>query len=758
MAVRAGDVFACGPFTTTAHPTFDFETYSEAGFVWNGESQKWGSLPGLSAQNRGLPAVGARNYVQHPTFEVLRLAYDLLDGQGMRHWLPGMPPPADICAHVEAGKTLEAVNVGFEWTVWNFFCVPKLGWPTLPQSQVVCCAAKARAAAYPGSLEPMGEVLFPSAADAHLRKDKTGKDLIRLLTVPKNPTKANQDLRWTPFTQTEKFQQFYSYNDQDVVAELAASLRLPDLTPHEMDVWRLDFRVNMRGMHVATRDVENCIVIIEQAYAKYNAELSAITGGAVSSASEGAKTLAWLGSRGVHLYELDEESVTDALKKRAHMDGTAVRVLEIRQILALGSVKKLYAFRAQTTAQGRLHDQYVYYGAHTGLWNGRGVQPANLYSGIFKRPEQVEHALALIAVGSIELLEFEYGPHGSWVAENPKDHKPAGALEVIASCLRSMIIAAPGHRLISADFSAIQAVVTSALAGEEWRLEVFRTHGKIYEAMAARLTGNPLQFYLDYKKQNGKHHEHRQNPGKLAVLSGDFGAWIDGWKRFGADKLLGADENIKAAIMKTRNAQPMIVELWGGQTRDKFQRTEHAQLFGLEGAAISAVLEPGNAFAYRNQIYQVFEDVLYCQLPSEGFMRYHTPRLSKAQPRGRYTPAPWELSLSYSGWNSNQLKGAGGWVRMDLYGGVLTQNNVSHEAREYQAAKLLALEAAGYPITFHNHDENAAEVPMGQGSVEEYLAIMRTELAWACTPDGKPWPVKVPDAWEQPRYGKWEFD
>jgi DNA polymerase bacteriophage-type len=785
--LRAGQVFSVGPFTTTALPTLDWETFSEAGYLWvpevlapdsdlfavasspNTVRGKWTSLPGMSAQNKGIGAVGARNYIEHPSFEILSLAYDLLDGKGPRRWVPpfgmnrasGQRPdsnapgyPWDLLVHVMEGGQLEAWNSAFEWQVWEFFCVPCWGWPSLRLDQMRCAMAKSRAAAFPGALDEAATVLKTTP------KDKRGKDLIRKLTVPRNPTKANPELRWTPFTASDDFRAFYEYNDTDVTAEIDASLRLPDLSPRELRVWLFDQLVNMRGMQVDRVSIENCISIVEQVYARYRAELVQITAGAVEDSTEVAKTLDWIREKhGIFLPNLDEETVGDALK-RAYPPAV-LRVLHIRQMLAYGSVKKLFAFRAMSTAAGRLTDQYVYYGAHTSLWNGRGVQPANLYKGAFSKPHQAEAALAVIAARSLELLEFEYGPHGSWVASNPKDHKPLDALEVIASCLRSLIIAKPGTRLISADFTAIQAVATSALAGEEWRLEVFRTHGKIYEAMASRLTNNPLQFYLDYRKQQGKHHEHRQNPGKLAVLSGDFGAWINGWKRFGADKLLGSDDAIKAAILKTRAAQPMISELWGGQTRNRFNKDEagryapeRPEYFGLEGAAIKAVLEPGNAFGYRGIVFQMFEDTLYCMPPSGGIIRYHHPRLEKSN---KDWAPPWELRLTYQGWNSNPQKGPIGWVTMDLYGGVLTQNVVSHECREIQALALLALEDNGYPIVMHTHDEQVAEVPVGFGSPREYIQIVeRSFPAWAVDLQGRPWPVKIPDAWEAQRYGKWE--
>jgi DNA polymerase len=616
--------------------------------------------------------------------------------------------------------------------------------------QAHCSAAKARASAYPGALGELAEVLKLSQ-----QKDKAGGDLIRKLTMPKKPTKANQSLRWTPLTAADDFARFYEYNKQDIVTEAHASARVPDLTPREHDVWKLDLRINMRGMQVDTAAVEDCIVIIEQAELRYNGELREITNGVVQKSTEVAKMLEWMRTQGVYLYELDEDTLADALK-RTDYPRNVLRVLRIRQILAFGSCKKYYAFRSQTTAAGRLYDQYTYYGAHTSLWNGRGVQPANLYKGVFSKPEQAEHALAIIRCRSIELVEFEYGEGSAW-ALDPKNNGPLDALEVVASCLRSMIIAKPGHRLISADFTAIQAVATSCMANEQWRIDVFRTHGLIYLAMAALITGKTVEYYVQYRKQHGKHHDDRQL-GKLAVLSADFGAWVNGWKRFGADDLLGDDDAIKAVVLKTRDAIPNIVKFWGGQTINKFKHDEQQLLFGLEGAAISAILQPGDCFnsnpsSRLGVLYQVHDDVLYCRPPSGGFIRYHAPRLT---PSTRNYASPWEFEMSYEGNNSNATKGRIGWVRMSLYGGVQTQNVISHMCREIQADALLRLERGGYPVVMHTHDEGVAEVPNGFGSIAGYMECVRPLPAWAICEDGQPWPIKVPDAWEAQRYGKWE--
>lgn len=734
--MKSGDLIIAGHGVSTVIADFDWETYSEAGYRWDSSLQKWKSLPGLAEQNRGLGAVGVYNYVTHSSFEVLSLAYDLKDGAGPRWWRPGMPDPADLLEHIRQGQPIEAHNFGFEWAVWMLYCVPKFGWPPLLAHAERCSQAKARAWSLPARLANVGPAL---KLPAELQKDSGGSRLIQKLTVPRNPTKNNADLRWYPHTAPEDFAEFYRYNVQDVVAESAVSQRIPDLCPRELEIWRCDQAINRRGMQIDIKAVNDSINIVEQATDKYSARLREITAHRVQRHTEVAQTLEWMHGQGVHLDNLDEETVAEALD-REYPPGIK-EVLRIRQVLSFGSVKKLYAMRAQTCADGRLRDQYAYHGAHTALWNGQGVQVSNLYTPgeEFKTPANVEAALGCIASGSLEYVEGVYGD----------------ALETVANCLRSMIIAGPGKQLISSDFSAIQAVVTSCLAGEQWRIDVFRTHGKIYEAMASLITGKPLQFYLDYKKQTKQHHPDRQL-GKLAVLSADFGAWINGWKRFGADKILGSDDEIKRVILLTRNAQPMVGELWGGQVRDKFRPSERPELYGLEGAAIKAVLDPGQCYAYRGIRYVVHDDVLYCQPPGNGApLCYHEPRLAPAR---REYARPWELDLSYMGWSSNAAKGQMGWVRMPLYGGVLTQNVVAKTAREFQADALMEFERSGWAVPMcHTHDEIVCEIDEDVDPTwakAEFERLMVSRLQHAAF-DG--WPIKAPGAWIQPRFGKWEL-
>src|SRR5690606_2427550 len=214
------------------------------------------------------------------------------------------------------------------------------------------------------------------------------------------------------------------------------------------------------------------------------------------------------------------------------------------------------------------------------------------------------------------------------------------------------------------------------------------------------------------------------------------------WLQFDKSGTYSEDE-IKRLILAWREASPAIVELWGGQVRGKPWAPQRAELFGLEGAAIAAVQNPGQAFTYRLISYQVHDNVLYCRLPSGRLLSYHRPLL-RPSPR-------WEgqLSLSFEGYNSNPKMGPIGWHRMETYSGRLAENCIQATARDYLRDAVPRLERAGYPIVLRVHDEIAAEVPEGFGSVEEFERLMATPPAWAVG-----WPVRAAGGWRAKRYRK----
>ena len=758
---RLGQFFAVGLGRSTVLADLDFETRSAAGYRYDKDARRWSRIRG--ANQKGIP-VCLRAYVEHASFGLLSLAYDLKDGRGPRRWKPGDAPPLDLFDHVKAGEILEAHNSEFEWNVWTYHCVPVLGWPALPFGlrQLRCSMAKARAHAYPGALAKLGDVL-----DIAHKKLADGDRLIKKFSVPRNPTKDNSALWNYPEDHPEDAAKLYEYNERDIAAEAEASLRIPDLSPFEREVWLLDQKINDRGILVDVAAVENCIAIVEQCHEKYNAELFRITGGAVAESSELPALQKWLAGQGVPMLDMTDDSVQAMLQRLqdyAQENGGEIgdfrypyRALEIRAALGSASVKKLFAMQAQRSPDDRLRGLYGYYGSRTGRWTGNGPQPQNLYKGKFKTIEEIELCLSRIATRTLELVEYYYGD----------------ALEAVNSCLRSLFIAKPGHVFISSDYSAIEGVVTAAIAGEEWALEVFRTHGMIYEATAAMITGIPFDDFVKHRLDTGgraeyvsgklagiiggKHHPMRNKVGKYGVLASGFGGWVGAWKAFGADEYL-SDEEIKAAILAWREKSPNTVETWGGQSRDAFDwdKVPRPELFGLEGAAIQAVQNPGQAYygnKAQNVIFQVVGDVLYCRCPGGGLLTYHNPRLAQST---RPYAQPWDLELSFMGYNTNQKKGPIGWIRMKLYGGLLMENIVQHVARYILAFGMLSLEAADYAIVMHTHDEVVAEVPIawveaGTHSVEGLEAILAD-----LPPDCRGWPIRAKGGWKGPRYGKFD--
>lgn len=824
--MRAGTQLLAGMGVATVLPDADFETYSEAGFVWDEETGKWVGPPGAPGNKKGINVVGADAYIAHPTFEILCLSYDLKDGIGKRLWWLGLPTPADLMAHVAAGGLLEAWNAGFERKVWRW-AVARLGWTPMHPRQWRCAMAKARAFALPGALEKAGAVL-----NLPIKKDAEGKRLLTKFAQPRKPTKTDPRTRVLPVWRADYADALARYGSQaptlpayggpstnaltvaasapvplvpvkvlaedhadtralghycvtDIAAEAEASARIPDLTGEEFEWWMLDQAINDRGVHVDRIGLENCATIIRQAHARYNAELLGLTG--IDAASKVQQLVGWLAGQGVAVASLDEEAVEDALQL-PYLPPQAKRVLEIRAAIGSASVKKVFAMLNRMGEGDRLRDLYIYFGARTGRATGEGPQPTNLpkagpdtwecgkrvlgefvadsgcgkylglhhtrcvWCGRVKRPDQevcewnpdvAEQALAVIASRALAWVEHVYGD----------------AMLAVAGVLRGLFDAAPGHDLISTDYNSIEAIGLAFLSGEEWRKEVFRTHGKIYETSASRMYGVPFEDFAAHKKQTGQHHPLRQK-GKIGELAFGYQGWIGAAVAF---DMPGTEDEIKKDILAWRAASPSVEWLWGGQTQGKANgvRVNAGLLawadkwdaapfmFGVEGMAISAVLSPNVNFpvmrldgSFSGITFVMRGDILYCWLPSGRPLHYHAPRLRPGRREG-------EQALSYEGNNTNPKNGPMGWIRMDTWGGRLVENINQAVCRDLLRFACLNLEPAGYPVVLHVYDEIVSEIPEGFGSIEEFEQIVTRVPQWA-----HDWPVRAPGGWRAKRYRK----
>lgn len=730
-----------GLSVSTILPDMDFETFSPAGFVWNAQSNKWGCPTGTAL--KGLPIVGTVCYTEHPETELLSLAYNLKNGKGAKLWRPGEPPPFDLFNYLAQGGIIEAWNSAFEYWVWNNVAVKKYNFPPIKLGNLRCAMAKARAYALPGKLEETGKVL-----KLINQKDKNGERLLKKFSVPRTPTKNNSELRNRLTLGDPDSEALWQYNLKDIAAEGEASSLIPDLNAQELLFWQYDQIINVRGVQIDLVNIHNAINIVEQVYTKYNNRINILTNGEVTSASKIQSIIRWLAKHNVHTSTINAETIT-ALLNKSDLPAPARQILSIREMLNSASIKKLYSMLHQVSSKNRLHNLFVYHSARTGRAAGAGVQPQNLPKGnpvkecqsclkhynlsntiicpwcghtvakvVEWNARAVMEGFDLIKTRSLPCIEYYY--------ENP--------LHLISGCLRGLFIAATNHDLIGSDYSAIEAVVLAALAGEDWRLDVFKTHGQIYEMSASKITGIPFEEFERYKIANNQHHPARKKIGKVAELASGYGGYINAWKNFGASEFFNDDE-IKKAVLAWRKNNPSIVEMWGGQEKDY-----KICFYGLEGMAISAVIKPGTFFEYRGIKYIMHNDILYCQLLSGRYITYHKPRLVKSS-RG--------LNLSFEGWNTNIKYGAVGWVRMNTYGGKLTENIVQATARDILAHAIINLEKAGYKVVLHVHDEIVVEVPENISSIEEIETIMNKMPDWAAN-----WPIKASGGWRAKRYQK----
>lgn len=769
--LRAGQRVPVAWGYSTVLPDMDFEGYSAAGFEWDAVSGKF--KPPVGATKKGLPAIGAARYAEHDSTEVLCLAYDLKDGTGRKMWLPGMPLPADLLAHLaqfdpsappsyHQPGLIESHNSMFEFRIWTKVLHERWGWPPIHLGQMRCSMSKARAYSLPGALGNLAEVLR-----VEIGKDKDGKKQLERFSWPRNPTKGDARTRITCAEDPENAAKLYSYCDQDIVAEAGCSVRLPDLIPQELDYWLADQRCNWRGVGVDLESVQACIAVLDQAHSKYNAELFQLTGGTVARASEIGKLQEWVSDRtGYRMKSGDSEAVEAAMAAIDPFETDVQRALEIRNLIGSAAVKKVYAMARMATADSRLCDLFNYHGARTGRDTHADVQPGNLpksgpkirwcgdvgcgkpyalaneacpwcgassaFSELREKgtwdADAVEDALHIMRFRSLELVEYFFGD----------------AVLTISGCVRSLLCAGLGKELLCSDYSAIEAVVLAVLAGEQWRIDAFHRGESIYYHGAAGVTGKPYQFYVDYKKEHGSEHPDRNKIGKVAELALGFMGWVGAWRNF--DKTDNfTDDEVKDLINKWRAASPMLAECAGGQVRGKPWRPDKFENYGYEGMFLNAVLYPGQAFTYRGIEFQVLNDILFVKLLSGRRLTYHSPRAERTERfQGVQTYA-----LSYMTWNSNPGMGPLGWTRMETYAGRLVENIVQATARDLMAAAVVRLEANGYPVVMRVHDEIVSEVDEGYGSEAEFESLMAQLPDWAAG-----WPVRCGGTYRAKRYKK----
>lgn len=643
------------------HLSIDLETYSDV----------------------NLKKAGLYRYVQSPAFEILLFAYSL-DGAPTQvvDMAQGEKIPLEVVHALTDPQCLKhAYNAAFEW-----YCLSKYMGAQLPPSQWRDTMLHGLYAGYTTGLDATGRAL---GIPEDKQKLATGKALIRYFCVPCKPTKSNGGrTRNYPHHDPEKWELFKTYNGQDVVAEMEIERRLsvfpvPDFVQKQ---WETDLLINARGVAVDMDFCEGALELGETIRAQLTDEAVQLSG--LQNPNSVKQLARWLSAEtGDDITSLRKETIKELLG-RDNADHVQ-RMLEIRQELGKTSTKKYDAIEAAVCDDGRVRGLLQFYGANrTGRWAGRLVQVQNLPRTY---TEPLEFARELVKGRKLDALRTVYG--------SPND--------TLSQLIRTAFVAAPGNVLIDADFSAIEARVISWLADEEWRLEVFRTHGKIYEASASQMFGVPLERI----KKGNPEYSLRQR-GKVAELALGYQGGVPAMRQMDTGKLLAdlPDEEIKDIVDKWRNTNPKIRNLW----------------YSFNDAAIR-VIQNGGSLRVRCCTFTRECDCIRgttCMtilLPSGRKLYYVEPSVGENRWGGP--------SITYMGVNDKNK-----WGRIETYGGKLVENVVQAIARDCLAQAIEHLEAAGLPVVFHIHDEvviDTAAFDTNDAMLDKVVKIMSTPIPWA---------------------------
>ena len=434
-----------------------------------------------------LPSVGSWRYAFTDTTEILCMAIAHGDSEPVL-WLPAPyrtadydAAPADALLNrlVNSAEPVYAHNVGFEFPITEALWQNTTGLPPIAVHRWRCTAAMARKAALPHSLAKVAAKLGLAQ-----QKDSKGSALIRKFSMPQKDGR-----RIKPKDDPEAFKQFCDYCVQDVRVEqeIHQKLKAFELTGFQLEVFQADLLMNQRGIPINLDAVRNAKKIVDEASTEAVTEFKALTG---LDPTQVIAFREWLAQRGVDVPDLRAETIDELLDSdELEADGDAGRALELRRRVSFAATKKLDAFESYAGPHdNKVRGILMFYGAiRTGRWSSSGPQVQNA-----KKPKKALEKLtdaiyADIKRGaSADELGLVYG--------NP--------IESVASCIRHFVD--DGKPMLNADYSAIEARVLAWLAGEQWRLDVFAGHGKIYEASIAQMLGIPLESVTKDLRQRGK--------------------------------------------------------------------------------------------------------------------------------------------------------------------------------------------------------------------------------------------------------------
>lgn len=609
-----------------------------------------------------LKETGVYRYVEADDFEILLFAYSFDDDPVEVIDLTKDELPQNILDALLDEKVLKtAFNAQFE-----IVCISKHFNLELDVSQWQCTMIHALTLGLPGYLAGVAR-----AMKIEEQKDTAGTALINYFSKPCRPTKANgQRTRNLPEHDPERWSQYIKYNRQDVIVEKAIKKKLAKfpIPQREQKLWELDQKINSTGVKSDKQMVLNAIEIDKTESETLMAEAKEITG--LDNPNSTAQLRKWIINQGVEMPNVQAGTVERLINE---VDNKQVkRALEIRQELSKTSIKKYHSLKVTRCNDGRIRGLLQHYGANrTGRWAGRLAQVQNL-PGIDMKAADLDAARKLVANNDYPTFKLLYR-----------------VSDTLSQLIRTALIAEEGSRFIVSDFSAIEARVIAWLANETWRLDVFKGHGKIYEASAAQMFNVPIESVT---RENGL-----RAKGKVAELALGYQGSVGALKQMGAESMGMSEEEMEEITKSWRAANPNIVKFW--------YDVGNAALRAVKDKAVVS-LQYGLQFSYGSGI-------MFIRLPSGRRLAYVRPRIKK----NKFD----REAIFFDGVRSEE----------STYGGKLVENIVQATARDVLADNLLKIDSLGYKIVFHVHDEIVVESEYGTGSLKEIEQVMSEPIDWA---------------------------
>lgn len=640
---------------------------------------------------------GLARYARHPLTEALCMAWAFGDnGIDILH----SSEPVIGLDYVADGGIVVAHNAAFEIAVWNEIMVKRYGWPRLRIEQVRCTMAACYAQSLPGALENAAHAL-----GLKITKDTEGRALMLRMCKPR----ADGTYYDTP----EARARLGEYCKQDVAVEREIYKRVLPLPDREQKLWELDQVINLRGVPFDMDSLKAALTVADSEKERLNKDMATVTQGAVTACSALPALKEWAADYGVLPDSLAKAELNDMLEEEAIPEIVKV-ALRIRQAAGrFTSISKLNAIKRRQI-DGRVPNTFQYHAATTGRWAGRGIQPHN-FTRDLPEPEQVEDILRSLREGCVRWLDIAYGEPSI----------------MISKCLRGFIHAAPGKLLMGGDFANVEGRGIAWLAGEKWKLKAFEECDAnpdlpdMYVRAYSKSFGVPVEKVTKEQRQIGKVQE-------LAFgYGGGAGAFHTMGKTFGVKVSDAKAEEFKDAW---RAVHTMIRTYW----------------YDLETAAKRAVEYPGEVFeaghAGRAVKFRKRGSFLWCRLPSGRNLCYPYPTVEVGgrfgQPSLTYKGVP--DTMVWSAYIAQKERGEANttyvvddpsnsreWCRIATYGGKLAENITQAICRDLLAEAIVRVEAAGFPVVLHVHDEVVCEGDFNDSDLFKFQELMTVVPDWA---------------------------